>query len=490
MSNSSHPCKLFLLFAFVSALAACSTNPATGGKDFTLFMPESSENKIGAEEHEKIIAEFGVVDDAALQSYVDGILKRLTPHTERENVRYTITILDSPIVNAFALPGGFLYVSRGLLALANDEAELAAVIGHEIGHVTARHSASRVSRGAVVGLGASILGSVLNLPGAGQALGIGGQLYLSSYSRGQEHEADTLGVRYTKRAQYDPFAMSRFLRSLDLSKDLDQAIAKQSGEDQGPQVSYFSTHPVTAERVKRSAAIASGQGAQNRQEYLRQIKGLVYGDSPAQGYVSNGLFVHPELGFSFLAPSQMKLENGKSDVVLQSKRNKEFAVIFDMAKVSPGQKTADYLDRVWMKEKDAIKGSLSNTRVNGMDAATALYDVTINNKPFQLRLMAVRWANDMVYRFAVALPRGVSAADEELAKSITYSLKRLTTAQKRQYGPKRIQLRVASSGMTIADLAKTFPYDDGLNELRFKVLNGIESGQLLQAGRLYKVISQ
>ena len=489
MAKTDRLCKLFMLVLCIGMLAACSTNPATGKQDFTLFVPESSENSLGAQEHEKIISEYGVLDDPVLQGYVNGILSRLTPHTERKDVRYTLTILDDPIVNAFALPGGYLYITRGLLAAANDEAELAAVIAHEIGHVTARHAASRISKGTVTGLGAAILANVLNVPGAGQVLGLGSDLYLSAYSRGQEHEADMLGVRYTSRAGYDPFAMSRFLQTLELSGELEKAKAKAEGKKVGG-FSYFSTHPITAERIEKSSGLASGEGQRNRTIFLGKIRGLTYGDSAKQGYVHAGRFVHPELGFAFDVPADTKVKNNENDVVLTATKVKDMMSIFDMGRVSPGQSTRDYLERVWMVDKTPVSGSLQSTSVNGMEAATALYRLPIDGKSYELRLMAVRWSRDTVYRFVVAMPRATPQAAVEEARRMTYSLRRLSAAEIKKYGPTRIALKVARSGDTVQELAARFPFDDGLNEMRFKVLNGIQSGQLLQAGRVYKIIVQ
>lgn len=482
--------KCILVLISLGMLASCTTNPATGRQDFTLFVPESAEDTLGAQEHKKIIAEYGVLDDPALQRYVEGILARLVPHTERQNVTYTITILDHPMVNAFALPGGYLYVTRGLMAAANDEAELAAVIAHEIGHVTARHAASRVSKGAVTGIGAAILANVLNVPGAGQALGLGGEIYLSSYSREQEHEADMLGVRYTKRAGYDPMAMGRFLRALEVNGELEKAKAAGEGRQLGG-FSLFSTHPVTAERVQKSAALAGGAtGERNRTEYLRRLRGLIYGDSPDDGYVFEGEFVHPVLGFAFDVPRDVNVNNGDREVVLTSTKVKGLMSIFDMAQVSPGQTTRDYLERVWSVDKMPVPGSVQTTSVNGMEAATALYCMPIEGRAYQVRLMAIRWARDRVYRFVVAMPQGTPASAVEEARRMTYRLRRLSNAEIQKLGPKTIALRAARSGDTVQDLAARFPYDDGLNELRFKALNGIQSGQLLEAGRLYKIIVQ
>ena len=178
------------------ALAACTTNPATGRNSFTGFMSPQQELQIGAEEHPKILATFGgAYDDAGIAAYVDEVGQRLARNSDLPELKLTFTVLDSSIVNAFALPGGYVYVSRGLLALARNEAELAGVLAHEIGHVTARHSAQRYSQTIIAGLGANVLGAVVGAP-AGQLAQLGAATYLSAYSRDQEFEADTLGVRY------------------------------------------------------------------------------------------------------------------------------------------------------------------------------------------------------------------------------------------------------------------------------------------------------
>ena len=194
MTKFAFTIKTILLTSTLITVTACSTNQATGRNQFTGLMPASQESQIGAQEHEKILAQYGgVVKDAALRNYVAAIGQKLVPYTERQDVQYTFTLLDSPVVNAFALPGGYVYITRGILTLANNESELAGVIGHEIGHVTARHSAERYSTSVLTGLGASILSAVINVNGASQALGLGANLYLSSYSRSQEHESDDSG---------------------------------------------------------------------------------------------------------------------------------------------------------------------------------------------------------------------------------------------------------------------------------------------------------
>jgi predicted Zn-dependent protease len=158
----------------------CSTNPATGNRQFTALMSPAQEIQIGASEHQKIVKQYGLVDDPKLKAYVEEAGRKVTVDTERPDVEYKFFILDSPIVNAFALPGGYIYISRGLLALANSEAEMASVLGHEAGHITGRHSAERYSRGVVTTLGASILSAAIGSAGASQAIGLGTNLYLSS----------------------------------------------------------------------------------------------------------------------------------------------------------------------------------------------------------------------------------------------------------------------------------------------------------------------
>ena len=220
--------------AIGAAVAGCSTNPATGGED-VVFMSQADEKRIGDENHPKILQQFGgAYGDRELQAYVKSLGDVLAASSELPNIKWTFTLLDSDVTNAFALPGGYVYVTRGLLSLAENEAQLAAVIGHEIGHVTARHGAQRSAQGtlATVGVvGAQVLGAVLGGAqvgrAAGQLAGIGAQGYVASYSRGQEYEADTLGVRYTGRVGFDPYGMSGFLAKLNQEKNL---MAKLRGK--------------------------------------------------------------------------------------------------------------------------------------------------------------------------------------------------------------------------------------------------------------------
>ncbi len=462
-------------------LSACSTNPATGNQQFTALMSPQQEIKVGASEHEKIVKQFGLYKNAAVASYVNDIGKRVTANTERADVNYTFYVLDSPIVNAFALPGGYIYVSRGLLALANSEAELAAVLSHEAGHITGRHSAERYSRGVVTSLGAGILSAVLDSSAASQALGTGANLYLSSYSRGQENEADTLGLRYMTRGGYDADSMAAFLSSLKQQSDVDAQLA---GRGKSAGFSYFSTHPATADRVAQTRVQAGAYpkgGKVNRDQHLKMINGMTYGDSATQGFARGRNFYHPGIGFTFSVPEGFNISNQPSQVTATSSSGG--VLIFDMASNKQGLDPLTYV-RNWVKYKE-LHG-LEKITVNGNAGATANFAGNVNGRSVTIRLVAIKWGDRFV-RFQMAIPQGASAAMVEGLKKTTYSFRSMTASEKKSVRPYRLTTFVAQSGDSVASIARRQPFTK-LQEQRFRVLNGLAANENLKAGRLYKKI--
>ena len=206
-------------------ISACTTNPATGERQFTGLMSEDKENQVGSQQHPQILASFGgEYNNAKLQNYMTQIGQRVSRDTERPDVDYKFFLLDTPVLNAFAVPGGYIYATRGLMAAANSEAELAAVLAHEVAHITGRHSAERYSRGVLTSLGATVAAAAIGSPAVSRAIGIGANLYTSSYSRGQESEADKLGVRYLQQSGYDTQAMAGFLGQLEAESNLQNQI--------------------------------------------------------------------------------------------------------------------------------------------------------------------------------------------------------------------------------------------------------------------------
>lgn len=471
----------FVVFALfpVLGMTACSTNPATGQQQFAALMSPQQETKVGASEHEKVVEQFGLVQDPQLVAYVNEVGKRVSKDTERPDVNYTFYVLDSPIVNAFALPGGYIYVSRGLLALANSEAELAAVLSHETGHITGRHSAERYSRGVVTSLGAGVLSAVLGSQGASQALGLGANLYLSSYSRGQESQADSLGLRYMTRAGYDAKAMPTFLESLREESGIEDQL---NGRDSG--FNYFSTHPATQDRVNATAALAAGykgEGVTNRDRHLKMIDGMVYGDSAAQGFARGRKFYHPGIGFTFEVPEGFNITNQPSQVVASSKSGT--VLIFDMVKNPQGLSPQSYIQS-WVKDKPMR--DLEAIKVNGNSGATASFTGTVNGTPMTIRLVAIKWG-DRFARFQMGIPQSASGALVQALQRTTYSFRAMTAQEKQTIKPLRVKTFVASRGDTVASIARRQPFTQ-LQEERFRVLNGLRPGEKLQAGKLYKKI--
>ncbi len=472
------------VFVCSNFLAGCSTNPATGQQQFTALMSPQQEVQIGAQEHKKIVGQYGLYDDQNMQNYVSQVGKRVVKDTERPDVQYKFYLLDSPIVNAFALPGGYIYISRGLLALANSESEMASVLAHEAGHITARHSAERYSHSVVTSLGAMILSTAIGSSGASEALGVGSNLYLSSYSRGQENEADSLGIRYLSHSGYTTKAMSAFLKNLNADKQLQAKLNGESGRD--PATSYFSTHPATADRVNKTTVEARQypQGGDVREDtYIRRLGGMVYGDSAKQGFTRGNTFYHPEIGFKFSVPQGFKVSNQPSRVVASSRKGE--LIVFDMVPNKNGYSPMRFMKDVWADSKP-LDGAQSIT-INGMSAATSSIVGTVNGKQATIRLVAIRWTKDRIVRFQVVYPSGSSGSTLNALKKSTYSFKRLTASEKASLKPYRVKVVTAKSGDSVSSFARKMVFDD-YREERFRVLNGLGPREGLKAGRLYKVI--
>jgi predicted Zn-dependent protease len=457
------------------SVVSCSTNPATGEQQFTGLLPAGQEASIGAEEHQKVEAQFGEFMTGPIADYVASVGQRVAANTERQDVQYRFYTIDSPEVNAFALPGGYIYVTRGLLALANSEAELAAVLGHEIGHVTGRHAAARMSQGTLAGLGAAVVGLATGSQAAGQLANLGSNLYISSYSRGQEHQSDELGIRYLSRAGYVPGAMADFLASLDAQSELE-------GRSGG--FSYFSTHPVTAERVREARAIAQQypqSGNVGREAYLSQINGLTYGDSAAQGFVRNNTFYHPQLGFAFDLPQGTKVTNSPAQVTAQHPNGT--VIIFDAVK-DQGDAYALLTQKILQGQNT---GSAERITVNGMNAATASFPGQVSGRSANIRVTVIEWAPGEFFRFQMAYPQNVGNAFVDELKRTTYSLRRLTNADKSGLRASRINVVNAPAGANVQSMASQMAVE-GDKVKHFLVLNGLTSSSQVVAGQPYKIV--
>ena len=485
-NRSWHHAAIFAVL-LLPLLGACSTNPATGQSSFTGCMSEGQERSIGQEYHPQILQEFGgAYDDPAMQAYVNEIGQRLAQQSERPNQRYTFTVLDSPVVNAFAVPGGYIYVTRGLMALADNEAEVAGVIAHEIGHISARHSNARYCQSMVAQLGAIGLGMLTGSGAVAEAASMGAAVYLQSYSREQEFESDLLGVRYLSRSGYDPQAMSTFLASMQESSRLDAQLAGRSGS--ADEFSIFQTHPRTQDRVQRAIQQAAGSEVAdpvlNADVYLNQIDGMLYGDDPDEGFIRNTRFVHPTLKFEFTVPNGFRLFNSSSAVIAQGPNGS--AIIFDRA--PQGTQTSNmqrYISEQWLSNVQL--SNVGPITVNGLDGASAMARVQTNNGARDAMLVALRWDQNTIYRFAFLAQPGQMDSMRGGFNNTVSSFRRISDAEAATFKPHRIEVITVGSGQTVESLAAQMPFPDYRVE-RFLVLNGLPPGAQVTPGQRVKIV--
>ena len=469
-------------------LTGCETSPATGRSFFTGGLSAEDEAQLGAQQHGQVLKEFGgAYDDPELARYVSSLGDFLTETSELPDLKFTFTVLDSPIVNAFALPGGYVYVTRGLVALANDEAELAGVIAHEIGHVTARHAAERHGQSVAASILSGGVGLVLGSSLGTQAAQGASALILKSWSRDQEFEADLLGVRYLTRAGFEPEAMGQFLQSLEAHSRLEAAI--QGNPEGADRFSLLQTHPRTADRVKAAMAQAGVQSVEQpivgRDVYLGKIDGLLYGDSPKNGFIRGRRFVHPELRFAFEAPRGFRLINTAQRVIAVGPENAGIAL--DLAPQSAGFAPAPYLVNVW--GKDLALQDVENLSINGMAAATGWLRASTRDGDKDLRLVVIRYDAQHMYRLLFVYPTRLAASLIEPFKATTYSFQKLSASEAAAIRPLRVRTHQVRPGETPAGLAKLMAVPNFPLE-RFLVLNGLGREATLTPGQFVKIVRE
>ena len=478
------------LTAMAVGLTGCTTtNPATGQSEFTPLMTPAQEVQVGAEEHPKIIKRFGgVYDDPQVGGWIAQVGGALAANSELPDLAFTFTVLDTDQVNAFAVPGGYIYITRGLIALANTEAEIAGVLAHEIGHVTARHTAQRYNRTVAANLITTVLGAATGsreLAQVGQLVGAG---VLASYSRDQEFEADVLGVRYMTRTGYNPYGQADLLSQLQRERQLALAIAGREGED--PTANFFASHPNTVERVQRAVAAADDAGGAanapyRRDEFLAQVNGLIYGGSPDHGYIRGRTFWHPKLRFAFTVPPDFRLINTPRAVFAKGPGGAQ--IRFDISKKAGGADPLAYLVDVWARNLRLRE--VERITVNGLPAATGAADVNTRAGRRGLRLIAVRSSTGAMFRLMFLTPPGLEDRLREDLQRTTYSLRELSPGEAARLKPRRIRVVTVGVGDTVESIAQRMAVDDFPVE-RFRVLNALPADARLRVGERVKIVSE
>ena len=490
-----------VLAAGVAALglASCTSagynDPLTAGETFQSKPVTPQARQQGQQAYSEIVKEFGgLYTQGNEANYVERVGRKIAVQSGLANSEsaYTISLLNSPVNNAFATPGGYVYITRQLVALANDEAEMAGVLGHEVGHVAADHSGQRQSaqtKAGLFGVAGQILGGLLG-DRTGLLGSLGGaiqnyapavaQLYTLSYSRGQEEQADDLGIRYLSKAGYDPMALSDMLASLAMQTAVDQ---RASGQDGRATPEWASTHPDPARRVARAAQIAQTYapgGIRNRAQHLATIDGILYGDDPKNGVIDGNTFLHPELGLRFSVPQGYGMTNGAQAVTIQGGTGQ---AQFSMGSFNGNLQS--YIGDVFRSVAGQTQlqvGQLQRTTVNGIPAAYQTARANTQNGQVDVTVFAYEFSGSRAYHFVTLTPAGQNPFG-----TMFQSMSRLSSAEAARIKPRRIDIVTAQSGDTVASLARGMAYDR-LQTERFMALNGLSGNAGLQAGQQYKIV--
>ena len=472
---------LGFLAIILAITISCATNPVTGDREFML-VSEQQEISMGKEYDPQVVATYGVYDDAEIAAYISDIGQRIATVSDRPGLAYEFKVLDSPVINAFAVPGGYVYFTRGILAYLNNEAEMVGVMGHEVGHIAARHSAKQISQQqiATIGLGVgSILSEdVAKYAGLAQA-GLG--LLFLRFGRDAERQSDQLGVDYSTKLGYDATEMANFFGTLD----------KMSGGESGGLPGWFSTHPAPDERVQNVTRMAQEQQAKhpaanyevNREKYLRKIDGLIFGDDPRQGYAEEGFFYHPELKFQFPVPADWQVVNTPSQVQIANS-DQNAVILFQLAQQNTTRAAADN----FVTQANAQKVSDDAMRVHSLNAVRLVSDVNSNDGVLRVVSYFIEYEG-RVYLFHGLSNKLNFSRYGDTMENCMRGFNRLTNPQKINVEPNRIRIKTVAKTGTLESTLQSFGVAADKMELH-SLLNGMELTSTVSANSLIKVVGK
>ena len=472
---------LIPLWLAASLLAGCASvvNPVTGRSERSV-MDEPTEIAEGKKAHEQVMKEYTALDNPQVQAYVNDLGQRLAKQSHRAQLQWTFTVLDSPEVNAFALPGGYVYVTRGIMAYMESEADLAGVMGHEIGHVTARHGAARATRQQTAGIGvlaATVLGAVLGVGDVASQLSQNVAAgYIASYSRDQESQADQLGAEYLVRNHYNPKNMVEVIQVLKRQEQFAADSAKAEGRSAPKGGDWLASHPSNDQRLHDITTIADGYAKdasyvdEGRERYLKVIAGLPFGESRAQGVTRGQSFYHEGLGISLKAPTGWKVQNSAEDITLVNAAG-DAGLVVQLAPAKAG-KTHDEIVRSIFKP---TQGKLEKVELNDLTASR--FTGTATTKQGQQRaIVATVVDGPQDNRFVMLQASKDAAAYQRSAAGLREaesSFRALTPADKAAARPWVLKTAAFPKG-GFAELAKASPLPQA--EAQLKLINGVYGG--------------
>ena len=477
------PIRIAAALAGVLLLTHCAQNPVTGSKDFVL-MSEQQEIEMGAKAHRDVLKEYPPVDNAVLQDYVDEVGQRLAQNSHRPNLKWRFTVVDSPEVNAFALPGGYVYITRGIMAYLNSEAELAGVVGHEIGHVTARHGVRQQSTATAVGIGA-VLGSIL-IPGLDSQAGASllqslGQALTAGYGREHELESDRLGAAYLAKGGYNPQAMIEVIGVLKDQELFDAEIAKQEGRQPRRYHGTFASHPSNDARLQQVVGEADKYKVESpregREAYLQKMAGVTFGDSPEQGVVRNNLFMHEKLGLALQFPEGWRVQNRPDRVIGLSPRSDA------LIELRQGPKQGKPLDTLQKKLKLDGGARYDSGSIGGYPAAFAAG--AQQGKPVLVAAVAFNGSQYLIA--GMAKDAAAYSRERTSLRASINSFQALDPAQRQKARAYTIRVVKAEPGTTMAGLAARSPLGK-YAESQLRLMNGLYPRGEPQPGQLLKVV--
>jgi predicted Zn-dependent protease len=474
----AHPRTLVLGTGLVAGLLSCARNPVTGKSELSL-VSESQEIQMGQQAAQDVATSIGLYKDAKLESYVASIGKRMAAASERPNLPWEFHVVDDASVNAFALPGGFIYVTRGLLASINDEAELATVVGHEIGHVTNRHSVQQISKAQLAQLGLGI-GSILSSDIArfGQLASAGLQVLFLKYSRDAENQADQAGFRYALNQNYDVREMTNVFETLN-------RISDASGGGKLPE--WLATHPNPENRIQHIEGMLDtlhrdpSKGVTNREGYLQYVQGITYGLDPRQGYFEGTHFYHPQMRFQLQFPDGWQVQNTAAAVAAMSPNQDAIIQLALAGQGSPQQAAQQFLS-----QQGVQAGQTSTSSINGLPAASSYFQAQTNQGAVQGIVSFISYGGQ-TFGLMGYTPAGKLNSYEQVFLGAIRSFNELRDQSKINVSPAKVELVKLSQAMTLEQFNRQYPSTVSVQELA--IINEVpDPATTLPAGRTVKRI--